>query len=238
MKKLILVLLTLAAGLNLNAQNNPRNLGLMSQIIYVKNISENYMVALLTDSSQSKESKENTILNYNEVKMQYDQVILTLEQDMFLANSYREFKKLDKALRNSKTDTIDPRSLKDKKLQLYAMRLNKAYRTFQTSIYQKCFLDPKHPQAAGMGTTALCGSYFMKLIPCTAGEIVAVGTIISAAIKNANDMKEKKVNKIAMMLDQLRLKSTAELSADINKKSNKLKKNKGKVQASDAEGDE
>ena len=200
----------------LHAQQRPRNLGLLSELVYVKNLSEIYMIAIMTDSSQREEVKQKAMLDYNDLRIQYDQIILSLEKDMYLKNNFKEFTCLDHAQKMKKTDT-SMMHVRNKYLAVYAQKLHDAYLEFNMDVYEKLYPNSRAATVAGAKPkpSSVFKSYLGALLPADAGAVLALGTFIDKAIQEANAEQARKVGIICTMLDQMRLRTTSQLIADL-----------------------
>jgi len=216
-KKIILTIALFIMGFQgLKAQRTPVNLGLLSELVYVKNLSEIYMVAILTDSSQRDETVQKAILDYNDLRIQYDQIIISLEKDMWLKNSYKEFNRLDRAQKMKKSDTA-MMHVRGKYLIVYAKKLHDAYKEFNTDIYEKLYPGSRGTTTPGAkpAPSAIFKSYLGSLLPCDAGAVLALGTFIDKAIQEANAEQTRKVNILVTYLEQMRLRTTSQIITDM-----------------------
>lgn len=182
------------------------NLGLISELVFVKLTSENYAIRTVNDTSISNLDKIRFVNLYNDTKVISDQIIVQLISDCKRRNSIKYFKKLD-ALFLSKTITqISESDFKNPKLKGYCNNLKK-----MNSVYSRliAFKTSSKPTKNLLNNLSLNGFFVEK---ASVEEGIGVLSFITSAIKDIKESKEKKVEKLTSILNELRLVSLQDLA--------------------------
>lgn len=181
-KKTTLMICLLATVLLSKAQNNKaENLGLISELTFIKQTSENLAISIINDTLIKEEEKIKVINHYNNLKVISDQVILQLMTDCRRKNNLKYFKKLDKLLLAKTIDQISNTDLNCVKLNGYIKNLTKI-----NEVYNKLININRNPS-----------------LPIA--EFTGAITLITSTIKDIRADNEKIVEKITSILNEVRI---------------------------------
>ena len=211
MKKIIaLILITLLAKTSFaqDQDSKAENLGLISEFVFIKLTSENLAIRIVNDDLITEKDKIRFVNLYNDTKVITDQVILQLIADSRRNNNLRYFKEIDKLLLNTNITDIKESELTNKKLKGYIKNLNKI-----NSVYTKLktFATSDKPNESPLQNMSLKGfSTMTTSIP----DLTGVLNFVTATVKDIRESKEKKVEKISTMLNEVRLSSLKDLVKD------------------------
>jgi hypothetical protein len=202
-KKTTLMICLLATVLLSKAQSNKaENLGLISELTFIKQTSENLAISIINDTLIKEEEKIKVINHYNNLKVISDQVILQLMTDCRRKNNLRYFKKLDKLLVKKTINEIGNSDLNSDKLNGYVKNLTKI-----NEVYNKLIninLAPKTNKSN---------------IPFA--EFTGAITLITTTIKDIRADNEKKVEKITSILNEVRISPIQNLNKVKTEEENK-----------------
>lgn len=119
------------------------HLGLVAQLIEIKNTSEFYLANILHDEDLNNDDKKKAIQDYNEIKLELDKILYQLTADMKRSGSIKLYKKLDNFY---KTNDFSYTTNANKKIELYVEYINIVNKTFIANIKnpydQKVKVDP------------------------------------------------------------------------------------------------
>jgi len=198
------------------------NLGLVSEIAFIKMTSENLAIRVLNDTSVSEVDKVILANYYTDVKIITDQVLLQLIADSRSKNNVKYYKKLDKLIVKKTVNEISESDLKRPKLQGYIKALKKLESSFSQIQNYKI---TETPDIDPLSELNLKGFF-----PTSASveELTGALTLVTSTIKDIREGKEKKVEKITSVLNELRLSSIQDLTNNSSKeeKSKKEEENK------------
>nr|MBK9651827.1 hypothetical protein [Bacteroidota bacterium] len=126
-KNIAIILICLLASISIvQAQDSKaENLGLVSELVFIKLTSENLAIRIVNDTLIKEEDKIKFVNLYNDVKIISDQVILQLMTDSRRKNSLRYFKKIDNLLVAKTITQIEESDLSKMKLNGYIKNLKK-----------------------------------------------------------------------------------------------------------------
>ena len=167
---------------------DPVNLGLVSQLVEIKYITEAYLSKIVADSDKSSAQKDSALIRYNDVRIQVDRIIFQLTADMVANNSVKIYRRLNGYYakhRLSETEGAGGAVL------MYAMAFRDLHGSYQTNIF---------PGKPGLRA-----------------ELISASTILSVAstgwtiLKGIREQRGKKVDGIVELLNNLRLNPPAEL---------------------------
>lgn len=194
------------------------NLGLVSELVYMKLISENEAIRIMNDSMISTNEKIIFVKHYNNTKVIIDQVLIQLIADCKKKNSIKYFRKLDDLLVEKTIGEINEIDLNNQKGKSYIKNLKRIKMNFDELILKSVAI-PRVPIVVSQ-------QEFFGFLPATPSteELVGVLSFITSTIKNIKDRKEKKVEKITQILDELRLKPLQELVKKEKKEEKKEEK--------------
>ncbi len=193
MKKLIMFSAFIALFLMKSSAQTSKltNLGLVSQLVEMKYVSEAYLSGILSQEPTGANyaaNKKEAIKNYNLVRVQVDRIIYQLAADMKRKNSVCLYKKLEKYYK--KHNLSDTQNAKN------------CYKNYSEAI-----------------ATAY-GSYYQMTHQQGPSKALAIDAIISlienawTMAKDIHEMRGKKVDGIVEILNNLRLNPPS----DLNKK--------------------
>jgi hypothetical protein len=217
MKKITLLTSLLLSTLFLTGEENvapPKveKLGLISELVYLKMNTEHFAIRITNDSIIADTTKMSFVKQYNTAKTLLDQILLQLIADCRGKNSLKYYKKLDKQFSKKKFADINPDDFKKRKLKSYLVNLKivSAYFTRLNSF--KIEDEVELISMEGFLPAAI-----------TAAEITGAMSFITSTIKDARESRQKKVEKITEMLNELRLNPVQQLltKPDKDKKDDK-----------------
>jgi hypothetical protein len=221
-KNIAIILICLLASISIvQAQDSKaENLGLVSELVFIKLTSENLAIRIVNDTLIKEEDKIKFANLYNDVKVISDQVILQLMTDSRRKNSLRYFKKIDNLLVNKNINQIEESDLSKMKLKGYIKNLKKI-----NSVYNKlmAFKTSDKPNENPLLNMSLKGFF-----PATMSveELTGVLSFVTATIKDIRESKEKKVEKITSILNEVRLTSLQDLAKGKTKEPEKKEEKK------------
>ena len=220
--KFTLIAITLVFGLNtLYAQSlappkepvKLENLGLVSELIYIKLSAENH-AAFFLNNKLAKPDKDELVNKYARVKTAYDQVILQLIADSRAMNSIKYFKQIDEAIYTADISSLDPKYFKNK-TGSYLVNLKLANASFQKLIdFSPAILPSAEPAPKQQEK---------GILPLSSDELLGIGSFINDALKDIREAKVKKVDGIIAILNELRLSPVRELVNPKEKEPDKQK---------------
>ena len=171
------------------ADREPVNLGLISQLVELKYVSEGYLARISTDSARTRVQKDIALINYNEVRVHLDRIIYQIIADMRERNSLKTYKLLNKFYASHGFSEIDGAGVFINSYVLAFKELN--------TIYRKNILPDLLKPAKDLIT------------PATILSIVDTGWTV---LKGIREREGKKVDGITEILNNLRLNPPPELS--------------------------
>jgi hypothetical protein len=211
MKNVIAFVLVLFFAKTTFAQNQnykAENLGLISELIFIKLASENLSVRVLTDNQIKETDKIRFVNLYNDTKIITDQVILQLIANCRQTNSLKYFKELDNLLLTKDINQIDETQLSNLKLKKYVKNL-KNINIVSTKLIN---FKTSDKLTENVSQNASISGFIKTNI--TIPELTGVLSFVTATIKDIRENKEKKVEKIMSMLNDVRLSRLEDLIKD------------------------
>jgi hypothetical protein len=187
-------------GLSQSVDNKAENLGLISELVYIKLSSEDVAIRLSHDTITGQTEKNKYINYYNEIKIITDQIIIQLITDCRLNNSISYYKKIDQLLVRKTIDQSGENDVKNPKLKGYVKNLKRV------SLINSQLNDYNPQKRPGLK--------FAFPSISSLGDIKAILDFITATIKDISENKAKRVEKLVDILNSLRLKSSQELLKD------------------------
>jgi len=165
------------------------NLGLISQLVELKYVSEAYSARISADSAKTRVQKDSSLINYNEVRVHLDRIIYQLIADMRERNSVKTYKLLNKFYGSHGFSETDGAGIF---INSYVLAFRELY-----TIYRKNILPDLLKPAKDLIT------------PATILSIVDTGWTV---LKGVREREGKKVDGITEILNNLRLNPPPELS--------------------------
>jgi len=205
---LVLVILLAKTSFAQDQDSKAENLGLISELVFIKLTSENLAIRIVNDDLIKEKDKIRFVNLYNNTKIITDQFILQLIADSRRKNSLGYFKKIDKLLIEASIMNIKDSEITDRKLKGYIknlIKINSVYtklRTFETS---------DKPNENPLQNMSLKGFFQMTT---TIPELTGALSFVTATVKDIRESKEKKVEKISTMLNEVLLSSLEDLVKD------------------------
>lgn len=202
MKKITaIILMSLLSNISIaqNQDSKAENLGLISELVFIKLTSENLAIRIINDNQITEKDKINFVNLYNSLKVITDQIILQLIVDCRQRNSINYFKKIDNILSIKIISDLDELDLDKQKLKGYIKnlkKLNAAYKRLSV------FKTSDKPNEDPLQNLSLRG---FSLDKASLPDLTGVLSFVTATIKDIKESKEKKVEKIATMLNEVRL---------------------------------
>ena len=221
-KNIAIILICLLASISIvQAQDSKaENLGLVSELVFIKLTSENLAIRIVNDTLIKEEDKIKFVNLYNDVKIISDQVILQLMTDSRRKNSLGYFKKIDNLLVEKTITQIEESDLSKMKLKGYIKNLKKI-----NLVYSKlmAFKTSDKPNESPLLNISLKGFFPATM---TVEELTGVLSFVTATIKDIRESKEKKVEKITIILNEVRLSSLQDLAKGKTKEAEKKEEKK------------
>lgn len=221
-KNIAIILICLLASISIvQAQDSKaENLGLVSELVFIKLTSENLAIRIVNDTLIKEEDKIKFVNLYNDVKIISDQVILQLMTDSRRKNNLGYFKKIDNLLAEKTITQIEESDLSKMKLKGYIKNLKKI-----NLVYSKlmAFKTSDKPNESPLLNISLKGFFPATM---TVEELTGVLSFVTATIKDIRESKEKKVEKITIILNEVRLSSLQDLAKGKTKEAEKKEEKK------------
>ena len=171
------------------AAPNLVNLGLVSQLVEVKYISEAWLAKVVSDTARAKVPRDSALMYYNDIRIQLDRIICQLTADMVEHNSVRIYRRLNTFYsRHRFSDT----SGAAQSVLPYILAFNDLQNSFKSAI------NPDKSEQR-----------FELLTSATILSIVNTGWTVLKGIK---EQRGKKVDGIVELLNNLRLNAAGDLS--------------------------
>ena len=184
-KKYVYILLLTFLSLNLSAQNEKSQMGLINRLIEIKYTSELY----LTVNGKNELSRDSALAIYNIMRWQIDGFVFQLCSDMIASNGMRKMNTLNKwYLKGRPTQTSKHSNFEN--IKQYIIQLNNI-----EADYQK-YIQPLHQGNRNINITTNV-FYLIK----------DSWTIL----KGLSDMKTQKVMALVELIDQTRLISPSDI---------------------------
>ena len=119
------------------SQERLEKLGLISELVYLKNSTENTAIRILKDSTIQESTKIKFIDSYNTLKTMSDQWILQLIADMSRKKSTKKFKRLNQILTERSIKNITQQGYEKKPIKIYLENLKIIYEKHQELLSTK-----------------------------------------------------------------------------------------------------
>ena len=214
MKKVITFLLLLAPVISFSQDNSQpaiaTKMGLIAELMAVKMNAEVGVTMVLSDTADliSKKYKTEILEEYNRLRVLSIPVIAQLIADISKKNSLKVYKKLDKLLTQKSVQDINLNDIGDTKLKAYIENFKSLHATL-TEFYSKAY-NLSHKQIGHPRFPAV-------------GDIVGIFTAIETAVKDFNEAKGKKIDKMVVILDATKIADVKELLEGSGGKKDKKK---------------
>ena len=165
------------------------NLGLVSQLVEVKYISEAWLSRVVSDTARAKVPRDSALIYYNDVRIQLDRIIFQLTADMVERNSVKVYHRLNTYFTDHRFSESEdaPRSV-----LLYVLALKDLQKSFKSNI---------NPDKHDLRSELLSAATILS--------IVNTGWTVLKGIK---EQRGKKVDGIVELLNNLRLNAAGDLS--------------------------
>lgn len=170
-------------------------LGLVSELTHIKMYSENLALSLLNDSNNSDEFKSRVVESYNELRMLDDQFILQLTADSRTKKGLCAYRKLDKML--------TCKSIAEIKKEYYDKDHHYHSEKLESYVWNLIMLNKAHNKFAKLKEEAYSKGY-MACYTGSEGNKKA-DVMMYAAVNDISSNRERKVERVTMMLEDLRL---------------------------------
>ena len=188
-KRLVLFCLVGALCLKSNAAAPDLvNLGLVSQLVEIKYVSEAWLSRVVADTAKTKCPKDSALVFYNDVRIQLDRIIYQMTADMVERNSVKIYRQLNRYYTKhplSETNGAGGAVLP------YVLALSDLHNSFKTTI---------NPDRGAFRTEFLSAATMLS--------IVNTGWTVLKGIK---EQRGKKVDGIVEILNNLRLNAPGDL---------------------------
>ena len=165
------------------------NLGLVSQLVEVKYISEAWLSKAIADTAKTKLSKDSAVIYYNDVRIQLDRIIFQLTADMVEHNSVRIYHRLNTYFTTHRFAEHEGAA---QSVLPYVRAFNDLQHSFKTTI------NPDKRE--------------LKAELLSAATMLSVVSTSWTILKGIREQRGKKVDGIVELLNNLRLNSAADLS--------------------------
>jgi hypothetical protein len=213
-KHSLLLVLVFASQISFAQTNQTKatNLGIVSELVYIKLNSENLAIRILNDSTIDEEVKLSFLNKYTMLKTVSDQILLQLIADLKRRNKIKFYKKLDNVFTKNSIATATSNDVNHKKLKSYIDNFRKIDQNFQVVELSGANIVNQGKQSS-----------FKSFLPSAASveELTGVLSFVTATIKDVRESREKKVEKICVILNDLRLKAVQDLLKKEEKKEEK-----------------
>ena len=171
------------------AGSEPVNLGLVSQLVELKYVTEGYLFIISGDTAKTRMQKDSALINYNDVRIQADRIIYQLTAEMLENNSVKIYARLNKYYakhRFSETGGADGT------IMPYVLAFKDLCNSYKTNI--------------------LPGKERIKADLISAATMLSVVNTSWTILKGVREQHGKKVDGIIEILNNLRLNAPTELS--------------------------
>lgn len=186
-------------------------MGLVSELVYIKQSSENLAQNILNDPNSSPMLKSEVTEQYNNVKTVSDQFILQLIADSKRKNSLCYFHTLDKKL--------VCQNMRQLKKEYYDERTYYCSAKIEAYVYNLIKLNKLHHKLLNHEGDMSYYSGETKGMPA----LDNVMNLFSTTIKDVRESRAEKVEKLSVMLDGLRLCPVQNLIKPAEKKTEEAK---------------
>lgn len=208
-QRILIAIIALFSGLSLNAHGGPKaeRMGLIAELAYIKTVSEGKAMEILNDSCIDKRYMAGFFDAYNETKVLVDQFVLQLITDCAKNCQIGVYVELDNMLKDYTIEEIrvrydynydDFRDIYDYEVGNYLLTLKKIHRSFKRM----------KGMARNLKSRSMpdCQSSYVYMMPYD-NHLLATGNIKDLKLRG-----RKKVDKLAGILDELRLCSLQHLN--------------------------
>lgn len=217
MKKTIFLLWLLTPILSFCQDNSQptmiENMGIVSELMSIKMNAEVAVSMAVSDTIGliSKKDKLEITEEYNKLRILSIPIIAQLISDISQKNSLKVFNKLDALLAQKKISDINTSDIDNLKIRAYIENL-KALHTKLIEFYSKAY-NLTHVQRGNPRFPAV-------------GDVVGIFTAIETAVKDFNEARGKKVDKLVVILDATKIADLTELTNGDGGKADKKKTDK------------
>jgi len=213
----IIIVLCLLANITFaqNTDNKAENLGIVSELVYLKLTSENLAIRIVNDTLISEQDKIKFVNLYNDTKVITDQIIVQLISDCRRKNRLKYLRKLDKLFVSKTISQVEESDFKNDKLKGYVKNLKKANIVYFKLIAFKTTDKPNENPLLNIGLKG----FFPAAMSME--ELTGVLSFITGTIKDIRESKEKKVEKLTNILNDLRLSPLQDLAKGEKKEAEK-----------------
>lgn len=183
-------------------------MGLIAELMSVKmnaEIAASMVLSDTTDLVTTKDKKE-VMEEYTQLRVLSIPVIAQLIADISKNNSLKMYKRLDDMLSQEKIQEINTTGIKNTKIRTYLDNIKLIHNTL-IQFYSKAY-DLSHRQISNPKQPAV-------------GDFIGIFTAIETAVKDFNEAKGKKIDKMVEILDATKIADINELS-----EGSKIKKDK------------
>lgn len=221
-KNIAIILFCLLTSISIvQAQDSKaEKLGLISELVFIKLTSENLAIRIVNDTLIKEDDKIKFVNLYNDIKVISDQVILQLITDSRRKNCLKYFNKIDNLLVDKNITQIEESDLSKMKLKGYINNLKKI-----NAVYNKlmAFKTSDKPNENPLLNMSLKGFFPIAM---SVEDITGVLSLVTSTIKDIRESKEKKVEKITTILNEVRLLSLQDLVKGKTKEPDKKEEKK------------
>ena len=165
------------------------NLGLVSQLVEIKYVSEAWLSRVVADTAKTKYPKDSALVNYNDVRIQLDRIIYQMTADMVECNSVKIYRRLN---RYYEKHTLSETESAGGAVLPYVLAFNDLQNSFKTTI---------NPDRGALRVDIISAATMLS--------IVNTGWTVLKGIK---EQRGKKVDGVVDILNNLRLNAPGDLS--------------------------
>lgn len=195
MRQLIIFIGLLIFGYSFGQSAKAERLGLIGELVFIKYSSESKALEIISLAKNPLEG----IQKYNDVRIMADQIIVQLISDSHKKTNISVFKNLDALLVSNSIQKIEEDNLSDNKIKGYIESLKKLEKINNEFLKLQIAIDSPKGNRGNV-----------KSLSVEQG--IAVFDAITKVAKDIKEAREKKVEKIVTILNDLRLKSIQDLS--------------------------
>lgn len=199
MKNFFFIILFSLSLQPLSAQKRLENLGLVSELQYIKTTSENYLNSYLDNPKAEKAKVTVAITNYLEIKSIYDQLTLQLIADLKACGNMKTYNRIDKLLLTYKSKDLITKKHAPAKLKQFCSNLKEADILFEKNILNQFDKDGAIAMMTETDNNRMLGGAAALSADAISGIIEAAQAGMEAHAKSQQD----KVDAMCKILRQL-----------------------------------
>jgi predicted site-specific integrase-resolvase len=202
MKKILLITLVFALAFNqslFSQKSISKDLGLVSKLVYYKDKAENIFSIVINDTIGSKVEREQLLANYLTLKTKIDQFVFQLNADLKSKGKLKLYKKLNESVVEGQVISSNTR------VNSFLEKLGEVEAAFNDVKASWVIIKKIHTDDKSLATDVI-------------GSITGIVGCVYGIYKDVRDANMAKVDKVATILDVMRLSPVKDLLVEKTKK--------------------